>query len=824
MSIHNNFPTISWIKLDGISVVKDEEVYIVKDFKTNLKYIFWSSDIPDQLTASNVMLSRTSSRFLIAINNKGECILVPNEEIVVSFDGNSVDAITEHIWGLYEKDEEYGDKFVSLEQNIEGITQTVGQTQEELGKVNEYVSKVDQKADSINLSVKKVQKEYTDDKEASELRENLNSAIIKINSNLGIFKSELTDYFKDNEMSNEEVEAVRVQLELLETSKINLDTYIDKVIYVAENNGHSEEAILLDSAKTSLDNIHTNLISTIENSIIDNIITSTEITVVIDAFARYSTKINEIKNTCDDIIILGMGGVITEELSRIDMLSDEIKLSVSKVETNFRDELESQGEDIQNIDKKYAEMVVNLEEGITSKIEHINTKIDGEGGIEHRLQSAEEKITPNSIVQVVKNSQTIKDIENEISYIDQRADSISLEVSKKVGQNSIISSINQTAEAIKINASKINLNGYVTVSDLGSSGTTTIHGNRIATGTIKVNHLSSNNENPIIKLFDNCSIDATLKNEQGQGNSIRLKADNENYIKVQPTGYTEDGTYIGAHTAIFSGFYPNHEVMIFQGNAHWGKIHTTQGILSMHSEGVYYGWNGNTSDNKLAYTSQLTWGNISGKPSFGTSYGQFAHGNHTHSNYASSSHNHYSEYIYPSRCMPYSSGSGYVGSGAEPWYHIEADRIWWQSAGGHSDKKRKENIRSVFENNNAKLLACNESEELNDVVTLEDMHEFINNDLELFEFNFKNSDKSKTLYNQLGFIANDMFNTNIGSKFIEFDEEIEEYVFNHSFYENIIAGALKCEIKKRQELENKVEELNKKLDSLTDMINKITSS
>ena len=161
------------------------------------------------------------------------------------------------------------------------------------------------------------------------------------------------------------------------------------------------------------------------------------------------------------------------------------------------------------------------------------------------------------------------------------------------------------AKDVKMNGTTLDLNGKVSFSDLSSAGKTTINGANIAAGTLKVDKISSNNENPIIRLFGACSIDATLQNEQGQGNSIRLKADSENYIKVQRSGYLEDGTYIGAHVAIFSSFYPEHEVMVFQGNASWGKIHTTQGILSMHGNGVYYGWNGNTNDNKLATTSEV---------------------------------------------------------------------------------------------------------------------------------------------------------------------------------------------------------------------------
>ena len=39
-------------------------------------------------------------------------------------------------------------------------------------------------------------------------------------------------------------------------------------------------------------------------------------------------------------------------------------------------------------------------------------------------------------------------------------------------------------ETIKINASKINISGFVTFSDLSTSGYTTINGSNITTGTI----------------------------------------------------------------------------------------------------------------------------------------------------------------------------------------------------------------------------------------------------------------------------------------------------------------------------------------------------
>lgn len=54
----------------------------------------------------------------------------------------------------------------------------------------------------------------------------------------------------------------------------------------------------------------------------------------------------------------------------------------------------------------------------------------------------------------------------------------------KVEANGVISAINQTAETIKIQASKVNLTGYVTMTNLSTDGQTTINGGNITTGII----------------------------------------------------------------------------------------------------------------------------------------------------------------------------------------------------------------------------------------------------------------------------------------------------------------------------------------------------
>ena len=66
-------------------------------------------------------------------------------------------------------------------------------------------------------------------------------------------------------------------------------------------------------------------------------------------------------------------------------------------------------------------------------------------------------------------------------------------IESKVSKGSIISTINQSAESVTINASKVNLSGYVTVTGLGASGTTTVNGNRIHGGTIKLGGAGNGN-------------------------------------------------------------------------------------------------------------------------------------------------------------------------------------------------------------------------------------------------------------------------------------------------------------------------------------------
>ncbi len=86
-----------------------------------------------------------------------------------------------------------------------------------------------------------------------------------------------------------------------------------------------------------------------------------------------------------------------------------------------------------------------------------------DGKLKNYLSSAEIQVTTNNILQKVET---------------------------KVGLNTIISSINQSAESIKIKANRLELSGYTTFSDLSTRGKTTINADNITTGSISCNRLN----------------------------------------------------------------------------------------------------------------------------------------------------------------------------------------------------------------------------------------------------------------------------------------------------------------------------------------------
>lgn len=112
--------------------------------------------------------------------------------------------------------------------------------------------------------------------------------------------------------------------------------------------------------------------------------------------------------------------------------------------------------------------VVSSDKSIGRKISKVEHDLDG-----FRVEVGDEIDKTNSRLSVVAGNISAK-----VDYGDYTA-------------SVIIGKINDdTPSGVQIDADKINLNGYVTVSDLSGNGTTTINGNNIKTGAINCNLLN----------------------------------------------------------------------------------------------------------------------------------------------------------------------------------------------------------------------------------------------------------------------------------------------------------------------------------------------
>lgn len=185
-------------------------------------------------------------------------------------------------------------------------------------------------------------------------------------------------------------------------------------------------------------------------------------------------------------------GVVQTNTTAIKVIQGQISSLITQT-----DKIEG---DISEVNSKYSKIEQTVS-SINAIVSSHSSSIDTINGEIERVsdQQSSLQLDLNGFKTTVSNTyakQTdLTSLTNTLnSAIEQSASEIELSVSRtyatkdelsgKADSDSIISYINVSSESVKISSSKINLEGYVTVSSLGSSGTTTIDGSRIKTGTI----------------------------------------------------------------------------------------------------------------------------------------------------------------------------------------------------------------------------------------------------------------------------------------------------------------------------------------------------
>ena len=359
--------------------------------------------------------------------------------------------------------------------------------------------------------------------------------------------------------------------------------------------------------------------------------------------------------------------------------------------------------------------------------------------------------------------------------------------------------------------------GAIKTSELAAGAVTA---DKIAAGSITVDKISSNNSNrPVITLFDHCEIDASYLNGEGKGSAIRLKWDDYNYV------YQGENIF-----ALFQSSNGESKIFSVTCDSNGTYLYNKDNYVLQLGSGLTY--RGNTVLTTGNYTSYCA--------SSSHSHSGYASSSHGHSGYASSSHSHdliqydsdrveaYGGYIYfkagvaTMRFDEGASGYGWAYKLAPTTTGIDLGNsgdwqrwrtLYIQSIDQSSDIKYKENIMYLDEIVTYDLRAANSTPFL----------DFIKNEFKpaLYDYKVLREEEGRRANDsQLGFIANDIINTEVGQTFL-YDSGTEEETnlsFSTTGYTTVVARALQEEIRVRDDqiamLESMIFNLEERLSAL----------
>lgn len=123
--------------------------------------------------------------------------------------------------------------------------------------------------------------------------------------------------------------------------------------------------------------------------------------------------------------------------------------------------------------KSVQDEITDVQRWATIQIDEANANINLNAGeinkIEGRVSQAEIDIDGANAQIALKASQTtVDELGERVSSAEINIDGANAAIELKVSKNGVISAINQTPESVTIDASRINLNGYVTASQLSA--------------------------------------------------------------------------------------------------------------------------------------------------------------------------------------------------------------------------------------------------------------------------------------------------------------------------------------------------------------------
>lgn len=496
-------------------------------------------------------------------------------------------------------------------------------------------------------------------------RQDLETQINDVDNAVDTLETTMNGVFKDGILDESEKKILEENLNLVAKEKVDVDRDYE-TLYNNED--------LLDPAKTKLQTkyndfttAHTTLVTTVNNIINKTgIIDNTDKSNIDTAFENWRVALGDYRNA---------------SLEAID--------SIAKKKADDSADV---------VDKKWAEIILDPDTGIQAQVGSLSTTVDGfderisnvemtadsinstvssiqntVGGFDERISNVE--ITANGVSSTVSSMQnTVNGFDNRISTNESNITQLSDKITSTVmTEDDVKSVIEQNSSSVKI--------GFNGISDsvvINSSGLT------VNQGSIACDSITSCSKNAIIKLFEgndlNMAIDATVQYETGIGDAIRLKRDDNNYIRIGNQniqfyigGGGDNETPLATFTADTGGEY-------FKMTTKGGTLTLNKGLGRINGVGI--SMDGHTHNYASSSHSHS---------------GEYAPISHPHSSisygsstsidcYSSTMYMKASSTIYVSDCdIVGENGSENCGTYSKPWRSVVADMLIYLSYCGKAD-------------------------------------------------------------------------------------------------------------------------------------------
>lgn len=359
MACLSNTPSFTYVSVQNMVIGHKNVYYHIKNMYSNDKYFYWDKlESPYELITSNTTLDSKEGLFLVVVNNKGTFILPNQSELTINFDNSSGADNKNSLFNLVEKVDDIERKYASIDESVDGITRTVGLLRKDLNGSRDLYSKMQQTAQQIELIAQEINKEYSDSNKEDDLRQQIISYSIKINTMFSDFIKTMRDIFSDSLISSEE----NYQL-INETNKLNDEmqsyfNHIDELIDIMSQKKETENANLLKSQKEALEGCFNNFQKTLWDSTADEVVTPTETSVLIGFATTCQARLTDLKKTCDDFLFMGIGGIIYEEIAKLNIEKNKILMSLNAITTTMRSSLSLEKSSLQ---AQYEDILAQLD-------------------------------------------------------------------------------------------------------------------------------------------------------------------------------------------------------------------------------------------------------------------------------------------------------------------------------------------------------------------------------------------------------------------------------------------------------------------------------